>query len=91
VVAGVAACGIATRSGRPSGEPAPASKAPVTIDVLTRAGVAAETGHSQWYAKVARNSFTPQTGITVNLIDGDPDVTTKLNIMASAGTPPDGS
>ena len=84
----LAACGI----GGPSGEAKPAArKAPVTIDILTRPGVAAETGHSQWYAQVARNSFTPQTGITVNLFDGDPDVTTKLNVLAAAGTPPDGS
>jgi ABC-type glycerol-3-phosphate transport system substrate-binding protein len=85
------ACGMATGPGGPSGESQRASKAPVTIDILTRTGVAAPTGHSQWYAQVARNSFTPQTGITVNLIDGDPDVTTKLNVMAAAGTPPDGS
>src|SRR5262245_43079785 len=75
-----------------TGESQPAaSKAPVTIDYLTRSGVAAPTGHSQWYAQVATNSFTPQTNITVNLIDGDPSVTTKLTVLAAAGTPPDGS
>jgi len=80
------ACGVGAREAPPA-----ASKAPVTIDVLTRPGVASLTGHSQWYAQVAKNSFTPQTNITVNLIDGDPDVTTKLNVLAAAGTPPDGS
>ena len=84
----VAACGV----GGSGGEAKPAaSKAPVTIDVLTRPGVGSETGHSQWYVKVAKNTFTPQTGITVNLFDGEPDVTTKLNVLSAAGTPPDGS
>ena len=84
---GLAACG----AGTPSGQAPAASKQPVTIDILTRPGVASPTGHSQWYAQVAKSSFTPQTNVTVNLIDGDPDVTTKLNVLAAAGTPPDGS
>lgn len=84
----LAACGL---GGAPGGATPAARRAPVTIDVLTRPGVGAETGHSQWYVQVAKNSFTPQTGITVNLFDGDPDVTTKLNVLAAAGTPPDGS
>jgi ABC-type glycerol-3-phosphate transport system substrate-binding protein len=98
VVAGVsasggllAACGIAPGSSGGGDESKTASRAPVTIDILTRSGVAAQTGHSQWYAQVAKNTFTPQTNITVNLFDGDPDVTTKLNVMSAAGTPPDGS
>jgi ABC-type glycerol-3-phosphate transport system substrate-binding protein len=33
----------------------------------------------------------PQTNITVNLIDADPNPTTALTVLASAGTPPDGS
>lgn len=86
----LAACSGSATGGATATQPA-ASKAPVTIDILTRPGVSAPTGHSQWYAQVAKNSFTPQTNITVNLIDGDPDVTTKLNVLASAGTPPDGS
>jgi ABC-type glycerol-3-phosphate transport system substrate-binding protein len=84
------ACGQGGGSGAGDQRPAPSS-GPVSIDVLTRPGVSAPTGHSQWYAQVARTSFTPQTGITVNLLDGDPDVTTKLNVLAAAGTPPDGS
>jgi multiple sugar transport system substrate-binding protein len=53
--------------------------------------VTAQTGHSQWYANAAKTTFTPETNITVNLIDADPDVTTKLTVLASGGTPPDGS
>ncbi|MGH2368667.1 MAG: extracellular solute-binding protein [Chloroflexota bacterium] len=63
----------------------------MTIDVVTRSSVTAATGHSQWYNHAAKTTFTPQTNITVNLIDGLPNVTTKLTVMASAGTPPDGS
>jgi hypothetical protein len=36
------------------------SAGPVTIDILTRAGVTAPTGHSQWYAKAAQTTFTPR-------------------------------
>src|SRR4051794_29219114 len=69
----LAACGISGGPGGSSAESRPTSRAPVTIEILTRAGVAAQTGHSQWYAQVATTSFTPQTGITVVLFDGDPD------------------
>jgi multiple sugar transport system substrate-binding protein len=86
----LAGCAPGTASESGTGTPAPGG-APVTIDILTRPGVSAPTGHSQWYAQVAKNSFTPQTNITVNLFDGDPDVTTKLNVLAAAGTPPDGA
>jgi multiple sugar transport system substrate-binding protein len=85
--AALAACGSASSTAAPGAQ----SQGPVTIDVLTRSGVTAQTGHSQWYANAAKTTFTPQTNITVNLIDADPDVTTKLTVMASAGTSPDGS
>src|SRR5262245_33271837 len=72
--------------------PRPAARlGPLTIDVVTRSPVAAATGHSQWYDQAAKTTFTPETGVTVNLIDGLPSVTEKLTVMASAGTPPDGS
>jgi hypothetical protein len=67
------------------------SKGPISIDVLTRPGVSSPTGHSQWYQNTTVKKFTPETNITVNLIDADPDVTAKLQILAAAGTPPDGS
>ena len=35
--------------------------------------------------------FTPETQITVNLVDAQPSVAEKLLVMASAGTPPDAS
>jgi ABC-type glycerol-3-phosphate transport system substrate-binding protein len=90
-VAAMAGMAAACAPGATTTESNPgASKGPVTIDVLTRSGVTSPTGHSQWYAQVAKNSFTPQTNITVNLIDAD-SVTEKLTVMASAGTPPDGS
>ena len=88
---GAAGCAPGASSDLGAGKPAPGGRAPVTIDILTRPGVAAPTGHSQWYAQVAKNSFTPETDVTVNLFDGDPDVTTKLNVLAAAGTPPDGA
>ncbi|MDQ3699692.1 MAG: hypothetical protein M3442_02090, partial [Chloroflexota bacterium] len=43
------ACGVGSPGGAGEAPPA-ASTAPVTIDVLTRPGVASPTGHSQWYA-----------------------------------------
>src|SRR5262245_22576291 len=74
VVAGVSAsgglltaCGVAPGGSGGGDESKTASRAPVTIDILTRSGVAAQTGHSQWYAQVAKNTFTPQTNIPVNL------------------------
>ena len=78
------------RAGRGAASPA-ARLGPVTVDVVTRSPVAAPTGHSQWYDHAAKTTFTPETGVTVNLIDGTPSVTEKLTVMASAGTPPDGS
>jgi ABC-type glycerol-3-phosphate transport system substrate-binding protein len=65
------------------------SKEPVTIEVLTRSGVTSATGHSRWYADVTPKSFTPESNVTVNLVDAMPDVGAKLNILASSGTPPD--
>jgi ABC-type glycerol-3-phosphate transport system substrate-binding protein len=85
----VAGCGGAPAAGN---EPRPAARlGPLTIDVVTRNGVTAATGHSQWYDHAAKTTFTPETGVTVNLIDGLPSVTEKLTVLASAGTPPDGS
>jgi ABC-type glycerol-3-phosphate transport system substrate-binding protein len=90
--AGLAAVALACtqRGGTSEGQPAP-STGPVTIEILTRSPVVADTGHSQWYAHASQTTFTPQTNITVNLFDGVPSVTEKLLVMASAGTPPDGS
>ena len=89
-LAACAAGGSQGATGGASGTAAP-SKGPVSIDVLTRPGVSSPTGHSQWYRQTTDRKFTPETNITVNLIDADPDVTAKLQILAAAGTPPDGS
>ncbi len=91
-VAGSAAAGLTLAACGASGEqPAAQQKGPVTIEVLTRNGVAAPDGHSQFYDKRAKQIFTPQTNITVNFLDAQPDVGEKLTVMASAGTVPDGS
>ena len=75
-----------------TGAPAAQSKGPVTIEVLTRNGVANPTGHSQFYNSRAKQIFTPQTNITVNFIDdGGPGVNEKLTVMASGGQLPDAS
>ena len=85
----LAGCGGAPTAGD---EPRPAAQlGPLTIDVVTRSPVASATGHSQWYDHAAKTTFAPETGVTVNLIDGLPSVTEKLTVMAAAGTPPDGS
>ena len=56
----VAGCGGAPAAGS---EPRPAARlGPLTVDVVTRSPVAAATGHSQWYAQVAKTSFTPRDG-----------------------------
>ncbi|MGH2351424.1 MAG: extracellular solute-binding protein [Chloroflexota bacterium] len=67
------------------------SKEPVTIEVLTRNGVANPTGHSQFYARQAKQIFTPETNITVNLVDAQPNVGEKLTVLAAGGTLPDAS
>ena len=85
-----AACGPATGGGSGGNQAAP-SKGPVTIEVLTRNGVASPTGHSQFYDQRAKKLFTPETGITVNLVDAQPDVGEKLTVMAAGGSLPDGS
>lgn len=86
----LAACG--TSSGTTGGDAKlTAQKAPVTIEVLTRNGVTAPTGHSQFYDKQAKTLFTPETKITVNFVDAQPDVGQKLAILVAGGTPPDGS
>src|SRR5256885_13643496 len=81
--AGVAGVTMAACAGSPGGGGGTGTQStgPVTIDILTRSGVTAQTGHSQWYANAAKTTFTPQTNITVNLIDADPDVTTKLTVL----------
>jgi multiple sugar transport system substrate-binding protein len=84
-----AACGAGGTSGQPS--QGAARRGPVSIDVLTRAGVNNPTGHSQYFNTTAKQSFTPETNITVNFIDADPDVGTKLTVMAAGGTVPDAS
>ena len=86
--AALAACGA---TGGTGGQQPAASKGPVSIDVLTRPGVASPTGHSQYYNTNAKQLFTPETNITVNFIDGDPDVGQKLTVLAAGGTLPDAS
>ncbi|HEU5315910.1 MAG TPA: hypothetical protein VFX49_07345, partial [Chloroflexota bacterium] len=63
----------------------------MTIEVLTRNGVAQPTGHSQFYNARARQIFTPQTNITVNFVDATPDVNEKLTVMAAGSQLPDAS
>jgi ABC-type glycerol-3-phosphate transport system substrate-binding protein len=63
----------------------------VTIEIVTRSGVASPTGHSQFYAQRARSVFTPATDITVEFVDAQPNVGEKLSILAAAGTLPDGA
>ena len=74
-----------------SAAPAAQSKGPVSIDVLTRSGVTAATGHSQFFNARAKQIFTPQTNITVNFIDATPDVNEKLTVMSAGGQLPDAS
>ena len=93
--AGVAALGAAggvlwTACGAQSGSNGTTpAKGPVTIDVLTRAGVGNPTGHSQYYAHITPERFTPETNITVNFVEGQPDVNEKLTVLAAGGTLPD--
>jgi len=77
----------------PGGTQAPAaqSKGPVTIEVLTRSGVSAADGHSQFYDKRAKQIFTPQSNITVNFVDAAPNVAEKLTVLAAGGSLPDAS
>ncbi len=72
-----------------SATPLARAKAPVTIEVVTRNGVTSPSGHSQFYARKAKNLFTPETNITVNLVDAQPNVGEKLTILAAGGTLPD--
>ncbi|HEX2325065.1 MAG TPA: extracellular solute-binding protein, partial [Chloroflexota bacterium] len=85
----VLACGQGAR--QPPEGPVGRSAGPVSIEVLTRAGVTNDSGHSQFYATVTPARFTPETGISVTLVDAQPSVAEKLLVMASAGTPPDAS
>jgi multiple sugar transport system substrate-binding protein len=81
----LAACGAGAQ------QPAAQKKGPVTIEVLTRSGVSAPDGHSQFFDKRAKAIFTPETNITVNFVDAAPDVGQKLTVLATAGSLPDGS
>src|SRR5687768_1286850 len=89
----VAAAGAALAACAPGETSAPAAqnKGPVTIEVLTRSGVASATGHSQFYNTRAKNIFTPQSNITVNFVDATPDVNEKLTVMAAGAQLPDAS
>ena len=87
----LAACGALGAQPGASGGAASPAKGPVTIEVLTRAGVANPTGHSQYYASITPQRFTPETNITVNFVDAQPNVAEKLLVLASGGTPPDAS
>jgi multiple sugar transport system substrate-binding protein len=87
---GTLGAAFAASCGQPSGgNTAATSKGPVSIEVLTRNGVASPTGHSQFYAKQAKTLFTPETNITVNLVDAQPSVGEKLTVLAAGGTLPD--
>src|SRR5437764_6513 len=52
-LAAVACGGEATPTAKPA-------SGPVTIDVLTYAGITSPTGRGQWYAKITPQTFTPQ-------------------------------
>ncbi len=92
VIAGgaVAACRQAGE-GQPAGQPTIQARPPVTIEVLTRPGLAdpCQCGFSQWFANVTPKRFTPETNITVNFTEGQPNISEKLLVLASAGTLPD--
>jgi ABC-type glycerol-3-phosphate transport system substrate-binding protein len=87
--AAVAACNAGGRGSVEGGTPIARSREPVAIEVLTRAGVSAPAGHSRFYDVQARRLFTPATDITVNLVDGLPNVGEKLSTLAAGGTLPD--
>jgi multiple sugar transport system substrate-binding protein len=61
----------------------------VTIEVLTRPGITNPTGHSQHYSKITTQRFTPQTNITVNLVDANPNTTEAVLLRHASGTLPD--
>jgi multiple sugar transport system substrate-binding protein len=87
----LAACGGSSSTGGAPAAGASPAKGPVTIEVLTRAGVANPTGHSQYYAHITPERFTPENNITVNFIDAQPDVNEKLTVLAAGNTLPDAS
>ncbi|MGH2351651.1 MAG: extracellular solute-binding protein [Chloroflexota bacterium] len=91
--AALAACGPAAggTSGGDSGSVAAPQKGPVAIEVLTRNGVTSPTGHSQFYRVRAEKLFTPETNITVNFVDAQPNVAEKLTVLAAGGVLPDAS
>ena len=86
---GVTAAEGAGVMGATSQAPAIQAQQAVSLEVLTRAGVASPSGHSQFYDKRAKAIFTQETGITVNLIDAMPNVGEVLYTLAAACTPPD--
>jgi ABC-type glycerol-3-phosphate transport system substrate-binding protein len=88
--AALGACAPGGGGGTTAALPTPA-RGPQSIDVVTRNGVSAASGHSQFYDKQAKALFTPETQITVNFVDAQPDVGQKLTVLAAGGTPPDGS
>ena len=82
----------AAAAAAPTKAPAPAAAtAPVTIEILTRDGVEAPTGHSQFFNNQAKKNFTPDSKITVQFVDAKPNVGEKLFVLAAANTLPDGS
>ena len=83
------ACGGTSSIGTAPGAAGSPAKGPVTIEVLTRAGVANPTGHSQYYAHITPERFTPESNITVNFVEGQPDVNEKLTVLTAGGTLPD--
>lgn len=89
-LAGISALLAACSSAAPTPTaPGGASRAPVTIEVLTRNGVANPTGHSRWYADQTPLRFTPQTNVGATFVDGVPTPAAKHIVMASGGAPPD--
>ncbi|NBX47742.1 MAG: sugar ABC transporter substrate-binding protein, partial [Chloroflexi bacterium] len=71
---------------------APAAAAATTApEILTRDGVEAPTGHSQFFNNQAKKNFTPDSKITVQFVDAKPNVGEKLFVLAAANTLPDGS
>ena len=87
-LSGLSGGALAGCGGVAASQPA-ASKQPVTIEVLTRAGVASPSGHSQFYNAITPQQFTPESGITVRFIDAEPDVAQKLLVLAAGNTLPD--
>lgn len=83
---------VAAAAAAPTKAPAPAAATgPVTIEILTRDGVEAPTGHSQFYNNQAKKLFTPDSKVTVKFLDAKPNAGEKLFTLAAGNTLPDGS